>query len=406
MIRAIRKRVFLLALFMMMITATTPVLAAGWVKDNVGWWYDIDGTSYPKASWYMVDNTWYYFDARGYMETGFVSDNTATYYCTESGAMVTGWQQIYGYWYYFAGSGAMVKNQWVGDYYLLDSGRMATNRSIDGYWVDENGKWDKNHFAFSGSTGSGTSSSTGSSSSAETIKADYKDKVRSEALTVAGSLASEGNYADAIEQINTAIKKIGNDEELVTRRTIYEISYKDDIMSRIDSTYKNSGVEAVVALLKKAIAVVPNDEELQREYDTWKSRIPVGLTTLDYYTKTGYLYIDRDNDGDNYGTVYDSNIMGVILYHQPASVEYYLDGKYNSLTGVIYVSERAKRLQADISDDVIYIYGDGILLASYSGFTYKDKPQKMNVDISGVEFLKISFGTERLIGVGNPYVGW
>ena len=30
---------------------TTPAFAAGWQKDNVGWWYQNDDGTYPKKEW-------------------------------------------------------------------------------------------------------------------------------------------------------------------------------------------------------------------------------------------------------------------------------------------------------------------------------------------------------------------
>lgn len=103
------------------------VSSAGWIKDNVGWWYRNSDGSYPKSCWQFINNKWYYFNSKGYalesewvkdgdywyyltsdcsMAKGWVKDNNVWYYLNPSksnkpeGAMLVGWQKINGYWYY------------------------------------------------------------------------------------------------------------------------------------------------------------------------------------------------------------------------------------------------------------------------------------------------------------------
>ncbi len=114
--------------------------AAGWVKNDTGWWYDNGNNTYPASSWMLIGGQWYHFDENGYMDTGFVYDQGTTYYCYESGAMAVGWVWI-DEWYHFGENGAMDRGRWIGDYYVKADGRMARSQEVDGYWVDENGKW-------------------------------------------------------------------------------------------------------------------------------------------------------------------------------------------------------------------------------------------------------------------------
>lgn len=50
----------------------TPAFAAGWQKDNVGWWYQNDDGTYPKKEWRWLDGNGdgiaecYYFNPSGY----------------------------------------------------------------------------------------------------------------------------------------------------------------------------------------------------------------------------------------------------------------------------------------------------------------------------------------------------
>lgn len=111
-----------------------------WILDSVGWWYQNQDGSYPKACWqelsYNGVSEWYHFDEQGYMQTGWFTDTDGQIYYLHSvsdgtmGRMYTGWNQIEGKWYYF---------NTVSD---GTRGALFVNRQTpDGYTVDENGVW-------------------------------------------------------------------------------------------------------------------------------------------------------------------------------------------------------------------------------------------------------------------------
>lgn len=61
------------------------VFAAGWVKDNKGWWYKKDDGTYPKSEWFQdKDGKWYFFNSDGYMLADTLSDDG--YWLGRSGA--------------------------------------------------------------------------------------------------------------------------------------------------------------------------------------------------------------------------------------------------------------------------------------------------------------------------------
>lgn len=79
--------------------------SAGWIQDQVGWWYRNWDGSYTTNGWQFINNAWYAFDGTGYMRTGWIQGNGVWYYCDASGAMLT------------------------------------NARTPDGFWVDANGVW-------------------------------------------------------------------------------------------------------------------------------------------------------------------------------------------------------------------------------------------------------------------------
>ena len=136
---------------------------AGWIKDNIGWWYRNEDGSYPKKQWRLLSDIWYYFDENGYavrnnwksinghwyyfdadcnMKTGWFCENGDWCYLSESntpyyaiGAMVTGWRKVDGFWYLLRSSwsgkhqtGSAVVGEYndgTNDYYFVSSGEVA-----------------------------------------------------------------------------------------------------------------------------------------------------------------------------------------------------------------------------------------------------------------------------------------
>lgn len=153
------------------------------------------------------------------------------------------------------------------------------------------------------------------------------------------------------------------------------------------------------------------------EFDLRGFQHSIPLTDIDYFTKAGAIHENSWIDStDNYGATYPHSIAP---YDSGTTyIEYYLGGQYAKLTGVLYITSHAKSISPSYytwNNATISIYGDDVLLYTKTGFTTKDQPIDISVDISEVDFLKISFEnahyfdtgmSESLIGLGNPTVGW
>jgi len=134
---------------------------AGWIQDDIEWWYRKEDGTYPVSNWLELD-AWYYFDARGYaLCNTWQQINGEWYYFDENCRMATGckeleWNGVKSWYYLDPEDGDMIYSKWIvykGRYYYLDkSGVMATNCYIKStsknvyYWVNEDGvyepQWD------------------------------------------------------------------------------------------------------------------------------------------------------------------------------------------------------------------------------------------------------------------------
>ena len=130
-------------------------LSGSWQKDENGWkflrqnssyaagqWAEYQGNSYyfmdngyMATSWLFINSHWYYFNPyagkqEGAMFTGWINDLSygGWFYTNQNGIMVTGWHKIDGYWYYFNQNSDGVP------------GQMAANRVIDNAYVDSSGR--------------------------------------------------------------------------------------------------------------------------------------------------------------------------------------------------------------------------------------------------------------------------
>lgn len=243
-------------------------------------------------------------------------------------------------------------------------------------------------------------------------QAAYQGAVRGNALQEADNYAASGDYAQAITVIKKALEKNVQDRELAAKLDVYEEIYKNEILGQMSTIYGTNGYEGIMSLLAEAIKILPDDEDLLREYKLWESRKPILLTEIEEYSKDGVdCNGSSGNNTDNYGTSYLSYIVDSSGYiGSKHYIEYYLGGEYSIFKASVYVTEHSQGYSTD--EAAILIYGDDELLFSYSDISSKDKPKEISVDISGVEFLKIKFSNcifprgIAKVGLANPMVGW
>lgn len=81
---------------------------AGWIKNDIGWWYRHTDGGYSKNKWEQIDGNWYWFNESGYAyRNQWVLYKEKWYYLDNTCAMVTGLQVIGDKIYWFDISGAM-----------------------------------------------------------------------------------------------------------------------------------------------------------------------------------------------------------------------------------------------------------------------------------------------------------
>lgn len=195
--------------------------------------------------------------------------------------------------------------------------------------------------------------------------------------------------------------------------------YNGEEMVVTESSYTEL-VEENEILYKELLDTKDELNELQTHDDNSldninNEQLNTPLTSLEYFSRNGNVQINYSMDcKNNYDTAYPYCITP--FDNGEVFIEYNINGEYKNLSGEIYVTKRARFINPEYYTwDIatFAIYGDDIPLYYYTGFTTKDEPIEVDVDITGVKFLKIYFKdahyydtgmSESLIGFGNPMI--
>ena len=126
----------------------------GWIQDNRGWRYWVNGSMAPEGDWRKIEGHTYHFGKDGYILQGkWLKYRDRYYWLDENGRMACkGWLQIANTWYYFEPSGKLKEDEFFDDgtgmFYVREDGGMVTGlRTIKGkmYLFDSNGRMYRNY---------------------------------------------------------------------------------------------------------------------------------------------------------------------------------------------------------------------------------------------------------------------
>ena len=138
------------------------------------------------------------------------------------------------------------------------------------------------------------------------------------------------------------------------------------------------------------------------------------LADLDYFYAEGLGQYDNDafhelnhtyyDSRDNLGTDHERVLVTPDSPDKTYSQIYLLDGKYAGISGVFYLryDERDTKSKANFS-----LYGDGKLLWSYYGMTTGVRPAYFDVDLTGVDELKLTMSGDTYssyFGLGDVFL--
>lgn len=187
------------------------------------------------------------------------------------------------------------------------------------------------------------------------------------------------DYSGAIAYLNTAFKGMDEDVELTSKLNEYILKYKEGLIQQAETTYAEEGYLAAVQLLQSSIPVIGEDAEIQEQIDHYKWLAPVRVSELEVMESDGHGSNYIEDIVDYIGNAYD---YAVYYYYGKGSETYYIAKQYRRITGTLYLKEVTSNTYT------LKIYGDDMLLYDDT-ITGKDQPQSFEIDLTGVDWLKI-----------------
>lgn len=216
----------------------------------------------------------------------------------------------------------------------------------------------------------------------------YKVVICSIAMDEVDVFVANGDYANAIVSLNMALDKIGPDDELLAKRSVYLEEYREILYSQAKQAYSENGYKAAVELLQSESSFFEDDSDFKQMIDEYMACAPVLFSTI----AQEKLYA-----GDmKWSLVEEMKINGELNYFfnvlcAYGEAKYTLNGEYEGLSGTfVYNGDKSESssMAREYCSPVLNIYCDEELVFSTTLSTnYTSEP--FFVDLTGVNFLTI-----------------
>ena len=216
-----------------------------------------------------------------------------------------------------------------------------------------------------------------------------------------------------IDSINNYLESNGLTSETVQEKlSETKNKYAESYVKKAEECFKNKDVEGAIGNIEVAIQLSPNNADYKSKKDTYEMYIPYEL-----YIEDNCLSVD--DDGDFWGVIkFDKNeksnnnkeMNHSMLWYNNSSdatvsivATYNLEGKYDTVTGTIYLPEYEKNTSYT---GYFKAYGDGKLIYTSPKVTKDVLPQKVSFSVTGIQNLKIKFygqGEGGFLGSGPDF---
>lgn len=211
----------------------------------------------------------------------------------------------------------------------------------------------------------------------------YSSTIKSEAMSKSDAYAKSGDWVNAVLTLDTAIKDIGDDNELKSKLSEYSAKYVTYIISKSDKLIGERNYSEAISLLNDALKTVPENESLKSKLASVEDSKPVPLSDAVMVNHDGWEW----NDGapiDTFGNDYSEASNYVIPYYNGYG-EFRIYKKYKTLSG--YIAPFEKKYEE--SEWYVQIYVDDKLAYTSKNITRKTDKFSFNVNVANAEYVKI-----------------
>lgn len=223
-------------------------------------------------------------------------------------------------------------------------------------------------------------------------KNDYAAQVKADAVKTAAEYSEKSDYENAVKTIQSALANNADDVELNAALSEYSDKYTNSIIEKADSLTGSKNYTEAISLLESATKLLPNNKTLSDKLETVKANQPVPLSTLtpinggwNWNEGTPTDPFEKTYTNVSNFTIFNSNYYrfdGIKEYYS----EYRLYGKYKTISGSMIS-------HVDIPENgysQIKIYADDKLVYTSPNIERKTDLLNFNVNISGADYIKIT----------------
>lgn len=220
-------------------------------------------------------------------------------------------------------------------------------------------------------------------------RSDYAAQIKSDSLKTAEDFAKSKDFAGAIKTINSALESNADDAELLTILKTYSDNYIDQVLVETDKLISQRKYDDAITLLNRALEVLPNNATIKEKLNKVEENKPVDLSDVVLIDSGDYEYY-VDVFTDSYGNVYDGYHWYDPCYYNAYSV-YNLDKKYNEFNCSIVAHETTG------SDRVFSVafYVDDKLVHTVSDITKTSGKKNVTIDVTNATKLEIKTSADE-----------
>ncbi len=216
-------------------------------------------------------------------------------------------------------------------------------------------------------------------------------------IKLADDYIAKEDYSAAIELLNTATESefAKKSDELSKKLTEVKQSSAQKYAEKAKACLLEGDAEGAVGNMEVAVNVLPSDE-YKAKLEEYKLYLPFALYKKDnMLTTSGYeslalygsFYI-KDMEISNNNIEYKNILCSSASESNSASITYNLAGKYDVVTGTLFLS---KDEMNQPYDGYFEAYGDGKLLYTSPKVSSGFLPKTIKFNITGVQTLELKF---------------
>lgn len=202
-----------------------------------------------------------------------------------------------------------------------------------------------------------------------------------------------------LESVKSYLSDYGLDTENIQSKIDQTIiTYAEKYVQKAEAAFKEHDINAAIGNMEAAKELRPDYPDYQTKIDNYMTYLPFELYLEDNIFQqkkvNGYFEYEQEvkaNDKQNYRDVMVITSYNADVKENIYNVTYNLQGKYDTITGKLFVPPIDPDLDEYIIGGHFVVFGDGKKLYTSPTMDETVLPQNINVNISGIQKLEIKF---------------